>query len=60
MKHNKAISNLWQQPISGDEPIKLTNFENNIIWNFTYTQNGKNLLISRGTTIIDVVMIENF
>jgi Tol biopolymer transport system component/DNA-binding winged helix-turn-helix (wHTH) protein len=56
----KGIFNLWQQPLDGEAPRRLTNFQNGRIWNFVYTTDRKRLLIARGETFVDVVLIKNF
>lgn len=58
--NEQGVTNLWKQPLTGGEPQKLTDFPSGLIWNFTYTIDGKNLLISRGSTFVDVVLIKNF
>lgn len=56
----KGVSNLWEQPISGGEPGQLTDFKSDIIYNYTFSQDGRRLIISRGHYGVDVLMIEEF
>ena len=60
IKGEKGVFNLWQQPISGDAPQQLTNFQSGAIWNFAYSHDGKRIFLSRGTAFVDVVLIKNF
>jgi Tol biopolymer transport system component/DNA-binding winged helix-turn-helix (wHTH) protein len=55
----KQIGNLWKQRISGGDPVRLTNFTSEIIFNFDFSRDGKKLLISRGSVLVDVVMFTN-
>ena len=54
------VSNLWSQPIS-DRPAKqLTTFRSNRIFSFDWAADGKQLMVSRGVVMSDVVLISNF
>ena len=52
--------NLWRQPLSGGSPEPLTDFTSGAIWNFVYSRDGERIVLSRGTTFIDLVLIKNF
>jgi eukaryotic-like serine/threonine-protein kinase len=56
---NHGVSNIWQQPIDGSPPVQVTGFETGRIFNFSYSPDGKQLALSRGTFDRDVVLIEN-
>ncbi len=56
----KGVFDLWQQPINGDAPKRLTNFQSGSIWNFAYSRDGKRIFMSRGNTFNDVVLIKHF
>ncbi|MEP6903473.1 MAG: DPP IV N-terminal domain-containing protein, partial [Actinomycetota bacterium] len=52
--------NLWQQPIDGGTPKQLTNFDTEQLRNFDISVDGKTLVVSRGNSSHEVVLIENF
>ncbi|MDQ4122821.1 MAG: winged helix-turn-helix domain-containing protein [Acidobacteriota bacterium] len=56
---NQTI-NLWKQNIDGGAPVQLTDFKNEYIFNFAFTHDRKRLLLSRGNTVVNVVIIKNF
>jgi len=56
----KGASNVWQQPLSGDDPYPITDFTSERIYNFAWTRDGKQLLLVRGNNVSDVVFISNF
>lgn len=55
-----GASNLWEQPLSGGPPRQLTNFASDRIFNFTWSRDGKQLLLIRGDVTSDVILISNF
>ena len=61
--HNAAIddrSNVWLQPLSGGPPRQVTGFADQIIFGFTRSLDGKQLIIARGTLSRDAVILRNF
>jgi Tol biopolymer transport system component len=52
-----GISNLWKQPLVGGQPVQLTSFKSDQIFNFNLSSDGKQLAFSRGTVVSDVVLI---
>jgi hypothetical protein len=42
---------------SGGEPKQLTKFSSGRIFDFNWTADGKNLMVSRGETMSDVVLL---
>jgi Tol biopolymer transport system component len=58
-KHN-GVSNIWSQPIDGSAPKQLTKFKSDLIFNFALSQDGRQLVLARGTQTRDVVLIRNF
>ncbi|MEQ1920999.1 MAG: protein kinase [Pyrinomonadaceae bacterium] len=55
---NKAgVGNIWLQPIDGGNPKQLTNLTNEEISSFDLSRDGKQLVIARGTSTRDVVLI---
>ncbi|HUQ30822.1 MAG TPA: protein kinase [Pyrinomonadaceae bacterium] len=53
------VSNIWSQPVGGGKPAQLTNFKEHIITSFEWSRDGKQLAVSRGVLIRDVVLISN-
>jgi Tol biopolymer transport system component len=55
-----GVSNIWSFPLDGTAPKQLTNFKTEQIYNFDWSADGKQLVLARGTTTSDVVLISNF
>ena len=51
-------SNIFVQPVEGGEPKQITNFRNDTISFFDWSPDGKNLLLVRGKSLSDAVMIK--
>ncbi len=49
--------NLWQQPLPGGTPDKLTDFKTDRIFAYAWSRDGRTLACSRGTIHRDVLMI---
>ena len=58
-KTEQGVSNLWNWPISGEPPTQITHFNNDHIWNFDISRDGKQLAMDRGTADSDVVLIRD-
>ncbi len=54
------VGNLWKQDLSGGQPTQFTDFASQKLYYFTYSRNYKDLLISRGSVLNNVVMLKNF
>jgi hypothetical protein len=54
------FGNLWKQPLSGGDATKLTDFKSEIIHNYAFSRDGQHLILSRGQTVINVVLIKDF
>jgi serine/threonine protein kinase/Tol biopolymer transport system component len=52
--------NVWAQPISGRAPYKVTNFASGDAFSFSWSPDGKTLLMTRGAVKSDVVLMTNF
>jgi len=55
-----GISTLLSQPISGGRPQVVADFERDRIFSFEWSQDGKQLAVSRGVVQYDVVQISKF
>src|SRR6185369_7313937 len=58
-KHN-GVTNIWSQSISGDPAKQITNFKSDRIFRFALSQDGRDLVLARGTQTRDVMLIRNF
>lgn len=52
-----GTSNIWEQPLEGGAPRRLTNFNSGEIFDFDWSADGKRLLLSRGEVSSDVVLL---
>jgi Tol biopolymer transport system component/DNA-binding winged helix-turn-helix (wHTH) protein len=59
IKNESGVSNLWNQPISGEAPRPITHFNNLLISQFDLSRDGKELVMSRGTANRDVVLVRD-
>jgi Tol biopolymer transport system component/predicted Ser/Thr protein kinase len=56
----KAATNIWEQPLTGGEPHQVTDFTSGRIFAFSWSRDGKQLFVARGSETSDVVLISNF
>jgi len=59
IKNESGVSNLWSQPISGEPPRQISHFNSELIPSFDLSQDGKQLVLNRGTANRDVVLIRD-
>ena len=52
--------NIWSQPLDGGTPKQLTHYKSLEIHNFAWSCDGKKLVMSRGSSASDVVLIKDF
>jgi DNA-binding winged helix-turn-helix (wHTH) protein/Tol biopolymer transport system component len=52
-----VVTNIWEQPVTGGRPRQITNFTSAHIFDFNWTVDGKQLLLSRGEVSHDVVLL---
>jgi serine/threonine protein kinase/Tol biopolymer transport system component len=57
--NRNGVSNLWSQSQDGRPPKQMTNFATGSIFNFTWSCDGKQLVLVRGTVNSDVILISN-
>jgi Tol biopolymer transport system component/DNA-binding winged helix-turn-helix (wHTH) protein len=55
-----GVGNLWKQPLAGGSPQQLTDFKTDIISNFAFSRDGKNIVLARGPKGAYVVLIRDF
>jgi serine/threonine protein kinase/Tol biopolymer transport system component len=52
-------TNIWEQPLDGSQPSQLTAFTSGRIFDFNWSQDGKQLVLARGEVNSDVVFLSN-
>jgi Tol biopolymer transport system component len=57
--NRNGVSNLMSQPLDGQPPKQITNFTEGKIFNFSWSADGKQLFLARGSVNSDVVLINN-
>jgi serine/threonine protein kinase/Tol biopolymer transport system component len=55
-----GVSNIWAQPLDGGPAKRLTDFKSDRIFGFEWSRDGKQLALSRGTIISDMILIKDF
>ena len=61
MKQQGNVSNVWMQPLDGSSaPRQVTSFDEQFIWNFAPSPDGKQIALSRGTDVSDIVLLRDF
>jgi len=56
----KGATNLWEQPLTGGEPRQISNFSSGSIFDFAWSRDGKQLVLTKGNQSSDVILIRNF
>ncbi|MEP7075020.1 MAG: protein kinase [Acidobacteriota bacterium] len=51
--------NLWRQSVDGSAPTPITNFKTGRVFNFTWAPDGKTMLLARGNTANDLILIRD-
>jgi serine/threonine protein kinase/Tol biopolymer transport system component len=54
-----GVSNIWSQPLDGNQPRQLTDFRTDKIFWFDWSHDGKRLAVARGAVTNDVIMISD-
>jgi hypothetical protein len=60
INNERDVSNLWSQPIQGNTPKALTHFESGEIYRFAWSPSGKQVVLERGVTRRDVILVGGF
>jgi len=55
-----GVTNVWSFPLDDKPPKQLTDFKTEQIYNFAWSPDGKQLVLARGTTTSDVVLMRDF
>jgi Tol biopolymer transport system component len=56
----RGATNVWEQPIAGGPPHAITEFTSGRILGFSWSRDGKSLLLAKGEDSSDVVLMSNF
>lgn len=59
ISNTNGVGNIWQQPVNGGHPVRVTQFTSGSIFNFQWSADGR-LALSRGTEMIDAVLLTDF
>jgi Tol biopolymer transport system component len=57
MDNRRQAGNLWRQAVAGGAPMPITKFASEQLYRFAYSRDGRQLALSRGSTISDVVLM---
>jgi hypothetical protein len=53
------VGNIWEQPLAGGPPRRLTTFDQGALETFAYSGDGQWLAMTRATRISDVAVIRD-
>jgi Tol biopolymer transport system component len=54
-----GTTNVWEQPLTGEAPRKLTAFTSGLVFDFNWSPDRTHLLMARGTRNSDVILLNN-
>jgi Tol biopolymer transport system component len=57
---DKGASNIWEQSPAGGKPTQLTRFTTGTIFDFNWSPDGSELLLTRGNVGSDAVLLTDF
>ena len=55
---NDSQNNVWEQPLSGAKARQLTQFDSGLISSFSWSRDGKRLILTRGPKTYDIVLLK--
>ncbi|MBS1851827.1 MAG: serine/threonine-protein kinase [Acidobacteria bacterium] len=55
-----GAANVWELPLSGGAPQQLTQFPSGLLFDLSWSRDGKQMLLLKGTVTSDVILISNF
>jgi Tol biopolymer transport system component len=58
LDNRRGISNIWGQPLNGNQPTQLTDFKTDQIASFDWSIDGRHLVVVRRAEARDAVLIE--
>jgi DNA-binding winged helix-turn-helix (wHTH) protein/Tol biopolymer transport system component len=59
MLTQNGVTNIWEQPLTGGSPKQITKFTSGQIFDFNWTADARQLLLTRGETTSDVILLTN-
>jgi len=59
IKTDNEVSNIWKQRIDGSPPTQMTYFKSDLIFNYKWSRDGKQLAVARGSQVRDIVLIRD-
>jgi Tol biopolymer transport system component len=59
VENRNGVSNLWNHPLDGSSPTRLTSFQADLIFSFAWSPDGTQLAMARGTSASDAILISN-
>jgi len=57
--NRSGTQNIWKLPIDGSEAVQMTNIKSGKLLNFAWTADGTGLLLARGNTNNDLILIRD-
>jgi Tol biopolymer transport system component len=55
-----GVGNIWERKLAGGPAKQLTNFDTGMIFDFSWSSDGKQLALTRGNVRSDVILVSNF
>ena len=55
-----GVANIWAKPLDGGPERQLTDFKSEQIFKFAWSRDGKQLAVTRGAMMKDVILISGF
>ncbi len=52
-----GVGNIWEQPLSNKPPWQITDFTSGLIFSYSWSRDGRDLLVSRGSLNSNVILI---
>ncbi len=53
-------TNVWQLPLDGSAPRRITNFDDQNLFDFAFSDDGRTLAVARGPRVRDAVLVKGF
>jgi eukaryotic-like serine/threonine-protein kinase len=57
--HQNGVSNIWFYPVDGGKAKQITDFKDYLIQDFSFSRDGKQIAVSRGMFLSDVVLFKS-
>ena len=55
-----GVSNIWERKLTGGPPKQITNFKSDLIFDFRWSRDGRQLALTRGSQNSNVILLTNF